>query len=64
MNHYVVLMGWEDGARAWFIKNSWGRNWGNGGFAWVGYDSNNLGAQAAWVEPVRVSPTRLALAAE
>jgi cathepsin L len=50
MNHFVLLLGWDDRKGAWLIKNSWGTDWGSNGYAWVAYDGNNLGASAAWVE--------------
>jgi cathepsin L len=49
MNHSVLLVGWDDGRQAWRLKNSWGAAWGEGGYAWVAYGSNDLGNQAAWV---------------
>ncbi|MGI8787603.1 MAG: C1 family peptidase [Pyrinomonadaceae bacterium] len=51
INHVVVLIGWDDEKKAWLIKNSWGKNWGEGGFAWIKYESNNIGLFAAWVQP-------------
>ncbi len=49
-NHDVVLIGWDDEKRAWLIKNSWGEEWGEKGYAWVTYGSNNIGIFAAWIE--------------
>jgi len=49
-NHVVTVVGWDDARRAWRIKNSWGTNWGEDGFAWVGYDSNGVGFGSTWVE--------------
>ena len=51
INHVVMLLGWDDAKGAWLIKNSWGKNWGEAGFAWVKYDSNNVGLFAAWIQP-------------
>jgi len=51
INHVVVLIGWDDAKKAWLIKNSWGKDWGEDGFAWVGYESNNIGRFAAWIQP-------------
>jgi C1A family cysteine protease len=49
--HAMVLIGWDDSKRAWLIKNSWGTKWGENGFGWVEYGSNNVGLYAAWIQP-------------
>jgi hypothetical protein len=39
-NHFVVVVGWDDsagGVGALHVKNSWGTNWGEGGFCWIAY---------------------------
>lgn len=36
--HAVSLVGFDDQKRAWLIRNSWGPEWGEGGFAWMSYD--------------------------
>ena len=46
--HLVNIVGWDDSKGAWRIKNSWGTGWGDGGFAWLAYGSNNVGMGAAW----------------
>jgi hypothetical protein len=51
INHVVVLVGWDDDKKAWLIKNSWGKDWGEDGFAWIKYESNNIGLFAAWIQP-------------
>ena len=68
INHGVVIIGWDDAKRAWLIKNSWGPAWGGtGGFgtergyAWVAWNSNNIGIATAWVDAVS---TRFALRPE
>ncbi len=50
-NHVMVLIGWDDEKQAWLIKNSWGEEWGEKGFGWVGYGSNDIGRFAAWIQP-------------
>lgn len=61
INHAVVLIGWDDGKRAWLIQNSWGEEWGvkikpglseteTGGFMWIARNSNSIGKYAAWVD--------------
>lgn len=54
MDHFVLLVGWDDAKGAWLIKNSWSTTWGGNGYGWVAYNSNNVGASAAWVESPRV----------
>ena len=50
INHGITLVGWDDGKRAWRIKNSWGPAWGEAGFMWIGYNANKIGYAAAWVQ--------------
>ena len=57
-NHYVTLVGWDDnfsknkfskvapGNGAWICKNSWGSNWGDGGYFYVSYYDKSLTAAA------------------
>ena len=35
--HLILVIGYDDTMQAWLIKNSWGTNWGDGGFGWIGY---------------------------
>ena len=49
-NHAILIIGWDDSKSAWLIKNSWGAtNWGENGYGWVHYGTNNIGRRAAWV---------------
>lgn len=60
VNHAIVIVGWDNTKNAWAIKNSWGTQWGvDQGFAWVDYQSNNIGAMAAYViaSPQGVAPS-------
>ncbi len=50
INHGVTIIGWDDSKNAWLIKNSWGSLWGEGGFMWIDYNSNNIGSYPCWVE--------------
>jgi C1A family cysteine protease len=54
-NHAVVLVGWDDAREAWHVRNSWGPNWGEDGYIWVKYGSNDVGATALYAE-VAVPP--------
>ena len=47
-NHAVVIIGWDDTKRAWLVRNSWSSGWGDKGYCWIRYDSNNIGRRAAW----------------
>lgn len=48
--HIVLIVGWNDnpGVNAWEIKNSWGQNWGDQGFALVRKGVRDLGDNAMW----------------
>jgi hypothetical protein len=50
INHVVLLIGWDDDKQAWRVKNSWGEEWGENGFGWIKYGSNNIGVFAAWID--------------
>lgn len=47
--HMILIAGWDDEKEAWLIKNSYGPKWGEGGYGWIKYRSNNIGKWAAWV---------------
>ena len=47
--HMVLIVGWDDERSAWLVKNSWGTEWGDQGYGWIKYGSNNIGKWAAWV---------------
>jgi C1A family cysteine protease len=49
--HIVIIIGWDDAKGAWLIKNSFGTDWGEGGFAWVKYGSNRIGEASAVIVP-------------
>jgi hypothetical protein len=36
--HALTLVGYDDERQAFLVMNSWGRGWGNDGYAWVAYD--------------------------
>lgn len=42
VDHAINVIGWDDSKNAWLIKNSWGTDWGDRGYAWVDYDALNL----------------------
>lgn len=49
--HIILIIGWDDSKSTWLIKNSYGTNWGEGGFGWVKYGSNKIGEASAWIIP-------------
>ena len=50
LNHAVILTGWDEKRGVWHLKNSWGAAWGQAGYMWIRYNSNNIGFAAAWVQ--------------
>lgn len=50
INHAVTLVGWDDSLQAWRIKNSWGTAWGEAGYMWIAYGTNQIGYGAAWTQ--------------
>ena len=52
-NHAVVLVGWDDtqGANGiWYLRNSWGTGWGEGGYMRIEYGCNLVGTDPAYAE--------------
>ena len=52
INHIVTLVGWNDADHSWIVKNSWGKNWGEDGYARMLYTDtrgnkcNGIGSSA------------------
>jgi hypothetical protein len=46
--HAVSLVGYSDTTRAWLIRNSWGTEWGEKGFAWISWDDTSGIAASTW----------------
>jgi cathepsin L len=56
-NHAVMLVGWDDAKQAWLLRNSWDVTWGDDGYCWIKYNTNNIGKRAAWVVAKKVPLT-------
>src|SRR5215212_2830280 len=46
--HAMVINGWDDDLGAFRIKNSWGYDWGDRGFAWLPYSHFDAYKWNAW----------------
>jgi C1A family cysteine protease len=46
--HAVSLVGYDDTQRAWLIRNSWGPQWGEQGFAWISWDDDSGVGAETW----------------
>jgi C1A family cysteine protease len=47
--HAMIAVGYDDAKNAFRIQNSWGRSWGDGGYAWFSYDFWKRSTQVAFV---------------
>jgi hypothetical protein len=62
-NHIVALVGWDDtvthrrGKGAWIVRNSWGTNWGEGGYGLFAYGVAQLGEDPTYVTYKPEDPT-------
>ncbi len=53
INHYVVLVGWDDNQGndgIWILRNCWGTGWGEDGYMRIGYNCNMVGFAASWLD--------------
>jgi C1A family cysteine protease len=52
INHAVALVGWDDnqGGGVWFLRNSWGPGWGEGGYMKIVYNCSLVGYNALYVD--------------
>ena len=44
-HHAICIVGYDDAAGCWIVKNSWSRSWGDGGFCRIAYDQCGIGSE-------------------
>jgi hypothetical protein len=54
--HAMTLVGYDEKRQAFRLINSWGRGWGDGGYAWIGYDVFASRVRRAAILDVDVPP--------
>jgi C1A family cysteine protease len=63
ITHDVSVVGWgvEKGKKYWVVRNSWGANWGEGGFFRIARGNNNLALESncSWATPVDTWTTKI-----
>jgi len=47
--HCICVIGYDDSQQCWIIKNSWGTNWGDGGFCRIRYNQADLLIDTSWM---------------
>jgi len=52
--HAILMVGWDDGANCFIVKNSWGMDWGEAGYFRIAYSEvggkSQFAQEAFWVE--------------
>jgi len=56
--HELVIVAYDDGRQAFRVENSWGTDWADGGFGWIGYDAARADIGEAVVMDAGVTPPR------
>ena len=49
VNHAVVLTGWDDSTRSFYLRNSWDTWWGDQGNMQIAYNTSKIGLGASYV---------------
>lgn len=49
VNHAVVLTGWDDTEGVWYLRNSWGTQWGEDGTMRIKYGVSNIGYGTVYI---------------
>ena len=53
-NHALIIIGWDDSREAWLVRNCWGIHWGDGGYGWIHYNTNNIGVNTFWARVKKI----------
>jgi len=54
--HAMAVVGYDESRQAFKFVNSWGKNWGDKGFAWVSYRAFSAGVREAYSARVAAAP--------
>ncbi|NDG26961.1 MAG: hypothetical protein EB120_07290 [Proteobacteria bacterium] len=46
--HAITLIGYDDSAKAWIVRNSWGEDWGEKGYFRIAYDDASGVGNQTW----------------
>ena len=46
--HFMLVVGYDDSAQCWIVKNSWGTGWGQGGYGRIGYGECDIDKYAKY----------------
>lgn len=57
--HAVVIMGYDELKKHFLIKNSYGKDWGNNGYAWIPYDYITMYSCERWCFDINSQGTNL-----
>jgi hypothetical protein len=60
INHAVDLVGWDNNQGTdgvWFLRNSWGDDWGEDGYMRIAYDCSRIGYNGLYVDYEGLQPT-------
>ncbi len=47
--HCITVVGYDDTQQCWILKNSWGTNWGDGGFCRIRYGQADVLIDTSWM---------------
>lgn len=53
VSHAINVVGWDDEKGAWLIKNSWGPYWGEEGYGWIKYGTQDISSYS-WVDVTKL----------